>query len=71
MANEGAGLAGGLIIAAILDKLLAKDVLSKSEIRDALDKALRALGSDAKTPEGYAASKIIQGMLAGKFSERS
>jgi len=69
--NEGTGLAGGLIVTALLDKLLTNDVLSRVEIRDALKRSLVAIGPDAQTPEGFAASKIIQGLLGGKFSERS
>jgi hypothetical protein len=69
--NEGTGLAGGLIVTALLDRLLVNNVLPKSEIRDILKKSLAAIGPDSKTPEGYAASKIIQDLLGGKFSERS
>jgi hypothetical protein len=69
--NEGAGLAGGLIVTALLDTLMAKDILTKTEIRDILRSSLQAIGPDAKTPEGYAASQIIMGLMSGKFSERS
>jgi hypothetical protein len=68
--NEGTGLAGGLIVTALLDRLLSNDVLSRGEIRDVLKKSLAAIGPDAQTPEGFAASRIIQDLLGGKFSER-
>ena len=69
--NEGTGLAGGLIVTALLDKLLTNNVLSKGEIRDILKRSLAAIGPDAQTPEGFAASRIIQDLLGGKFSERT
>ena len=68
--NEGTGLAGGLIVTALLDKLLTNDILARGEIRDILMKSLAAIGPDAQTPEGFAASQIIQGLLRDKFSER-
>ncbi len=69
--NEGTGLAGGLIVTALLDTLRAKEIITKAEIREILRSSLQALAPDAKTPEGYAASQIIMGLMGGKFSERS
>jgi hypothetical protein len=41
--NEGAGLVGGLIVTALLDKLLTNDVLSKDDARDILKRSLTAI----------------------------
>ena len=67
ISNAGTGLAGGLIVAALLDALLAKDILSKSEIRDVLRNALQAIAGD-KT--AYDAIQIITDLMGRKFSER-
>lgn len=70
--NEGTGLAGGLIVTALLDTLMAKEVITKTEIRDILRGCIQAIGpDDAKTPEGYAAAQMLMGLMGGKFSERS
>lgn len=71
MSHQATGLAGGLIVTALLDKLMSANVLSKSDVRDILKRSMDAIGPDIKTPAGYEASQIIAGLLSGKFSERS
>ncbi|HEX4553367.1 MAG TPA: hypothetical protein VH249_05240 [Xanthobacteraceae bacterium] len=63
------GLAGGAISAALLDTLMEKNLLSRSEARAVLQKALAAVAA-FDTPAGQAAEGIITRMLAGKYSVR-
>ncbi len=63
----GVGLAGGVVICALLDTLHAKGILTLEESRNILDDALRAVGPYAQSPEGFEAMQII-GLLRGRFS---
>ena len=68
--NDGSGLAGGLIAAALMDMLVSKDVLTNTEARTILKRALDALGPDIKTLEGGAAGRAITSLIAGRYTER-
>jgi hypothetical protein len=62
-------IAGGVIAVSLLDKLLAKDVLTLDEARDVLDTALRAVSPYAQAGEvNFDAAQIIMGLLSGKYS---
>jgi hypothetical protein len=55
-----AALAGGAISAALLETLMEKNLLSRTEARAVLQKALATVGAQG----------VITRMLAGKFSVR-
>jgi hypothetical protein len=67
---DASGLAGGLIAAALMDTLVSKGVLTNTEARDILKRALDALGPDIKTPEGGAAGQAITSLMTGRYTER-
>lgn len=65
------GLAAGLIVSALLDTLHKKGALDLSEVRNILDAARNGAAPYIKgDPVGMDASRIITGMMAGRFSER-
>jgi hypothetical protein len=66
----GAGLAGGAVVAALLDTLHTKGVLSLDECRGVLDAAMKALTPHMRTPAGFEASQIIATLLRGRFTAR-
>jgi len=57
---DGSVLAGGLIVAAMLDVLVEKGVFNVDDARKVLDTALRAIGPDINTDHGAAAAQIIE-----------
>jgi hypothetical protein len=64
-------IAGGVIAVALIDKLMAKDLLTLDEAREVLHAAMRAVSPHVQAaPENFQASQIIGGLLAGKFSAR-
>jgi hypothetical protein len=63
-------MAGGLIATALLDVLLSKEILTLTEIRGILQRAVDACGPNMKTPEGSAAFDLIASLQRGKFSAR-
>jgi hypothetical protein len=63
-------LAGGAITAALLETLMEKNLLTRGEVREVLQKALTTVGTFSETPGGYAAKGIITRLMAGKFSVR-
>jgi hypothetical protein len=65
-----AALAGGAISAVLLETLMEKNLLSRTEARAVLQKALATVGAFSDTPGGQAAQGVITRMLAGKFSVR-
>jgi hypothetical protein len=64
-----AGLAGGVISAATLEKLVDKKVLTLDEARTILDSAMKTLAPLAQSEAGGQALRMIGSMLAGKFSK--
>jgi hypothetical protein len=66
----GQGLAGGAIASAMLETLMAKNVLTLDEARDVLQIAMRTIGPHMRTPEGFQASQVVGELLRGKFSAR-
>jgi len=67
--NISTGLAGGLIVIALLETLLDKNVIALAEARHVLQRAVNSL-SPARTTEEQEALKILGGMQRGYFSER-
>lgn len=64
-------IAGGAITAALIESLFDKGVLSLDEARAILNGAMRSVGPYVQGSEAaFAASRIIGGMLSGKFSAR-
>jgi hypothetical protein len=63
----GVGLAGGLVISALLDTLHAKGILTLEESRNVLDAALASIGPCAESREGFEATQVI-GLLRARFS---
>jgi hypothetical protein len=65
-------IAGGVIAVTLIDKLLAKDILTLDEARDVLQAALQALSPHIQaSPENFDAAQIVMGLLGGKFSARN
>jgi hypothetical protein len=65
----GAGLVGGAIASALLETLLAKNVLTLNEVRAVLDRAMQIASKHSGTPAGHEAIQIIGIMMADRFSE--
>jgi hypothetical protein len=64
-------IAGGAIAGALIDKLLAKNILTLEEARDVLNAALRAISPYAQAgEENFDAAQMIMGLMSGKFSAR-
>ncbi len=61
----GAGLAGGAIVAALLETLVDRNVLTLPEAKNVLDRAQRSATLNADTPEGAEAAAIITSVLRG------
>ena len=55
----GIGLAGGLVVSALLDTLHTKGVLTLEESRNISDAALASIGPSAESREGFEATQII------------
>jgi len=64
------GLAGGVISAATLAKLVDKKVLTLDEARTILESAMKTLEPLAHSKAGGQALRMIGGMLLAKFSKR-
>jgi hypothetical protein len=65
-------IAGGVIAVTLIDKLMAKDVLTLDEAREVLQSALQALSPHAQAgQENFDAAQIIMQLLGGKFSARN
>jgi hypothetical protein len=64
------GLAGGVISAATLEKLVEKKVLTLDEARAILDSAMKTLAPLAHSEVGGQAQRMIGSVLAGKFAKR-
>jgi len=67
--NIATGLAGGLIVIALLETLLDRNVIALAEARRILQRAVNSL-SPARTTEEQEALKVLGGMQRGYFSER-
>lgn len=69
---QATALAGGAIASAILDVLFDKGILTLDEARSVLDKAMHAIGPVIQVPGsgGLEASRIVAGMMSGKYSAR-
>jgi hypothetical protein len=68
--NIGTGLVGGLVVIALLETLLDKNVIALAEARRILQRAVNSL-SPARTAEEREALNILAGMQRGYFSERA
>jgi hypothetical protein len=66
---DASALAGGLIAASLLKKLLEMDILNLDAAREVLEAALNAIGPDMATPEGQAAAEAIASLLSGPYSK--
>ena len=64
---DGAALAGGAIVGALLETLFAKGALSLDESRAVLQAAMGSLGPVIRTPQGANALRIISDLQRGKF----
>ncbi len=67
---KAAALVGGLIAAALLDKLFEKGILTLDESRDVLQSALRSNGPHIQSPEGFEASQILGSLIRAKNPKR-
>jgi hypothetical protein len=65
---DGAALAGGAIVGALLETHFAKGALSLEESRAVLQAAMGSLGPVIRTPQGADALRIIGDLQRGKFS---
>jgi hypothetical protein len=63
----GVGIAGGLVVSALLHTLHAKGILTLEETRNILDAALASLGPYAESQEGFEASQVV-GLLRVRYS---
>jgi hypothetical protein len=63
------GTTGGLIVIALLETLLDKNVIALAEARHILQRAVNSL-SPARTTEEREALNVLAGMQRGYFSER-
>ena len=60
-------LAGAAIVSALLDTLVAKNVLTVPEVRAVLRKAIAGIAPYAQTGVGYDASSMIATMMHDRF----
>jgi len=63
----GVGLAGGLVVSALLKTLHTKGILTREESRNHLDTALASIGPCADPREGFEATQVI-GLLRVRFT---
>jgi hypothetical protein len=63
-------IASGAVLLGLLDAIVAKGVLSTSEVRDILQSAMLGIGTRAQTPDGFGAGQIITDLL-DHLSERT
>ena len=66
---QGLALAGGVIMVALLETLVEKNVLSAAEVRALLSKALLGIGPHARSAGGYEASWAIANIMRERFPE--
>ena len=66
---DASGLAGGLIAASLLKKLVETDILTLGAAREVLEAALNAIGPAMTTPDGQAAAEAIASLLSGPYSK--
>ncbi|HEY5064347.1 MAG TPA: hypothetical protein VIJ04_05890 [Xanthobacteraceae bacterium] len=64
------GLAGGVLVGALLETLMEKGIFDLADCRAILDRGINSLGPLMQTPNGIQAAQIIGAMKAGKFSAR-
>jgi len=60
-------LAGGAIVTALLDTLVEKDILTVTEVRTVLLKAIKSIGPYAQTDIGHHASGMIATIMHDRF----
>jgi hypothetical protein len=65
---EGVSVASGAILLALLDALIAKGLMSKSEIREVVSKATLGINARIQGPGGVDAAKIL-GELMRNFAQ--
>jgi hypothetical protein len=66
---QGLALAGGVIMVALLETLVEKNLLSAAEVRALLSKALLGIGPHARSAGGYEASRAIAAIMRERFPE--
>lgn len=66
----GSAIAGGAIVAALIQVLLDKGILSVEESRTVLDHALRSVGFHQRADGGREAADLITKLMRGRFSSR-
>jgi hypothetical protein len=66
---QGLALASGVIMVALLETLVEKNVLSAAEVRALLSKALIGIGPHARSAGGYEASRAIAAIMRERFPE--
>jgi len=66
----GSAIAGGAIVAALIEVLLDKGILSVEESRTVLDHALRNVGFHQGANGGREGADLITRLMRGRFSSR-
>ena len=66
----GSAIAGGAIVAALIEVLLDKGILSVEESRTVLDHALRNVGFHQGANGGREAADLSSRLMRGRFSSR-
>ena len=66
----GSAIAGGAIVAALIEVLLDKGILSVEEARTVLDRALRNVGFHQRADGGREAADLITKLMRGRFSSQ-
>jgi hypothetical protein len=69
--SQGLALAGGAIVASLLDALVAKGTLTSAEIRSVLTGALQLVSSYHGAPGSLDASEIIAAIMRERFPKSS
>jgi hypothetical protein len=67
--SRALALAGGAVVAALLEALVEKDVLTVREVRSVLLKAINSIAPYTQTTVGYEASGMIAAMMRDRFAQ--
>ena len=67
---NGSAIAGGAIVACLIDMLVLKRVLERSEVAVLLDNALQRLAALGITPDTAAAARETIGFIAQMYPNR-
>jgi hypothetical protein len=69
--TEGNALGSSLVCTALLDKLVAKNILTRSDVVDLLRNARNALGSGATRPAGALDAARLLDDIAKRYAAQS